>query len=198
MKLKYYLRGLGVGILFSTIILSFSFKAALKEKTKEIKSNTDNSVAANTDEEIKNLEDLLIPTTDPTNESATDDTTMPTDTPEATPSEDSSDPILEVDKAEDSNKSNEDKKLVAEETDKKVDSNEENNDSQDYVYISIQNGMSSGEVALILKNYGIIENNKDFNNFLIENGYYANIKVGDFKLSKNSTYEQIANLIVIK
>nr|WP_281533002.1 hypothetical protein [Anaerocolumna aminovalerica] len=61
MKLKYYLRGLGVGILFSTIILSIAFKASSKEKADKVNSNTESNTsgteAANGDDGIKDLEE---------------------------------------------------------------------------------------------------------------------------------------------
>ncbi len=197
MKLKYYLRGLGVGILFSTIILSISFNAALKKKTKEMKSNADNTEAINSDEEIKDLEDLLVPTKEPTKES-TKEPTKETKEPTGGLTEE---PAKDEEKIDSSNVEpsvTPTKALTEEEPDKEVVSKENSKDSQDYIIINIQKGMSSEEVALILKNYGIIENNKEFNNYLKDKGYCTNIKVGDFKISKNATYEQIADTIVIK
>ena len=197
MKLKYYLRGLGVGILFSTIILSISFNAALKKKTKEMKSNADNTEAINSDEEIKDLEDLLVPTKEPTKES-TKEPTKETKEPTGGLTEESAKDEEKIDSSNVEPSVTPTKALTEEEPDKEVVSKENSKDSQDYIIINIQKGMSSEEVALILKNYGIIENNKEFNNYLKDKGYCTNIKVGDFKISKNATYEQIADTIVIK
>jgi len=68
MKLKYYLRGLGVGILFSTIILSIAFRTSSKEKADKANLNTSNTSgteATDGDVEIKDLEDLLNPSVTP-------------------------------------------------------------------------------------------------------------------------------------
>ncbi|MDF2951113.1 MAG: hypothetical protein K0S18_696, partial [Anaerocolumna sp.] len=58
MKLKYYLRGLGIGILLTTIVLSISYGSDEKnsEKNQNTSSNTKESNAIET-EDIA-LEDL--------------------------------------------------------------------------------------------------------------------------------------------
>jgi len=58
--------------------------------------------------------------------------------------------------------------------------------------------MTSEQVSSILYNYGLIENKNDFNNYMKDHDYSRIINVGDFKISKNATYEQITDLIVEK
>lgn len=198
MKLKYYLRGLGVGILFSTIILSIAFKASSKEKADKVNSNTESNTsgteAANGDDGIKDLEDLLVPSAapsitpavTPTENDISDKET--TDTSSEAPSVSPTETPLE-EETEESNP------LEADQTD---DLKEENEESKDYIIVRIEEGMTSEEVASILYNYGIIEDKNDFNTYMKKNNYSRIINIGDFKIAKNATYEQITDLIVEK
>lgn len=198
MKLKYYLRGLGVGILFSTIILSIAFKASSKEKADKVNSNTESNTsgteAANGDDGIKDLEDLLVPSAapsitpavTPTENDISDKET--TDTSSEAPSVSPTETPLE-EETEESNP------LEADQTD---DLKEQNEESKDYIIVRIEEGMTSEEVASILYNYGIIEDKNDFNTYMKKNNYSRIINIGDFKIAKNATYEQITDLIVEK
>lgn len=198
MKLKYYLRGLGVGILFSTIILSIAFKSSSKEKVDKVNSNVESNnsgtEAANEDDGIKELEELLAPSTAPsvtptvtpteegTKDEETIDTTSetPSVTPTVTPAEE------EIDDAN------------PEEADQTDDSKGKNEESEDYIIVRIEKGMTSEEVASLLYIYGIIEDKKDFNTYMKKNNYSTIINIGEFKILKNATYEQITDLIVEK
>lgn len=198
MKLKYYLRGLGVGILFSTIILSVTFKASSKEKADKVTSNTESSTSgtetANGDDGIKDLEDLLVPsaapsitpTVTPTEEDTSDKET--TDTFSEAPSVPPTETPLEEEKDESN----------PVEADQSDDLKEQNEESKDYIIVRIEEGMTSEEVASILYNYGIIEDKNDFNTYMKKNNYSRIINIGDFKIAKNATYEQITDLIVEK
>lgn len=198
MKLKYYLRGLGVGILFSTIILSIAFKASSKEKADKVNSNTESNTsgteAANGDDGIKDLEDLLVPSAapsitpavTPTEKDISDKET--TDTSSEAPSVSPTETPLE-EETEESNP------VEADQTD---DLKEQNEESKDYIIVRIEEGMTSEEVASILYNYGIIEDKNDFNTYMKKNNYSRIINIGDFKIAKNATYEQITDLIVEK
>ena len=99
---------------------------------------------------------------------------------------------------EETNKSNENNMQVIEKTDKEEVWNDNNKEEQEYIIINIQKGMTSEEVASVLTNYGIVENKKEFNNYLKDNGYSTKIKIGDFKLSNDYSYEEITNIIVEK
>lgn len=198
MKLKYYLRGLGVGILFSTIILSIAFKASSKEKADKVNSNTESNTsgteAVNGDDGIKDLEDLLVPSAapsitpavTPTEKDISDKET--TDTSSEAPSVSPTETPLE-EETEESNP------VEADQTD---DLKEQNEESKDYIIVRIEEGMTSEEVASILYNYGIIEDKNDFNTYMKKNNYSRIINIGDFKIAKNATYEQITDLIVEK
>lgn len=202
MKLKYYLRGLGVGILFSTIILSIAFKSSSKEKADKVnsnvESNTSGTEAANEDDGIKELEELLAPSTAP----SVTPTVIPTVTPaeEGTKDEETIDTTSETPSVTPTETSAEEETDEAnpEETDQTDDSKGKNEKSEDYIIVRIEKGMTSEEVASLLYIYGIIEDKKDFNTYMKKNNYSTIINIGEFKISKNATYEQITDLIVEK
>lgn len=58
---------------------------------------------------------------------------------------------------------------------------------------SITAGMSSEKVAASLKAMGLVEDSADFNKFLVNNGYASKIRVGTFELQDGWSYNEIAS-----
>ena len=65
----------------------------------------------------------------------------------------------------------------------------------DYVILQVERGNSSNVVAEKLQRLGIIDNAKDFDNYLVNNGYANRISVGTFQIPMGSSYEWIAKKI---
>ena len=65
----------------------------------------------------------------------------------------------------------------------------------DYVVLQVERGNSSNVVAEKLQRLGVIENAKDFDNYLVNNGYANRISVGTFQIPVGSSYEWIAKKI---
>lgn len=65
----------------------------------------------------------------------------------------------------------------------------------EYVTFTIQAGMWSEEIASKLYELELVEDAKEFDTFLSDNGYGSIIKVGTFKIPKGSTYKDIAEII---
>lgn len=61
--------------------------------------------------------------------------------------------------------------------------------------ITIVSGMWSDQVARELQNMGVVEDAKDFDQFLVKNGYANHIVVGTFEIPANASYEDIAHII---
>lgn len=62
----------------------------------------------------------------------------------------------------------------------------------------VKTGMNSKDIATILAEAKIVENGKEFQNFLIDNGYDTKIQVGQFEVHSGMTYEEIGKLITTK
>ena len=183
MKRKYYLRGIGVGILFATIILFTAYSISGQGKM------TDEEVIARAEElgMIKSgtiLDNLPRPssTEDTSNSSQSDPSTSTT---EAGNSEDS---------GTDTETSSE--KPQEPDTGTEADTSTEAEDPNvRMVSFTVVKGMNSWNVATILQDQGVIADAADFDAYLEANGYSSRISTGDYTIAVGSDYETIAKLL---
>ena len=174
MKLKYYMRGLGIGILLTTIIFVLSgynkglTDEEIKEKAAELgmvwKDQRDNSDEGSLD---KVLEDILADK-DPTPEPTIEPTPEPTPEPAPEPTEEPA-AELPVEDSEDVSKE---------------------------VLITITKGMSSDDVSRVLYEAGLIDSAYAFNRYIISKGKSTVISYGSFNISIGATYDEIIDVIV--
>ena len=68
----------------------------------------------------------------------------------------------------------------------------------DTVTIMISTGMLSDKVADMLESAGVIEDSKDFNKYLIANKYDTQILKGNVTVRKGASYAEIAKLLISK
>lgn len=64
-----------------------------------------------------------------------------------------------------------------------------------YFVLEITSGMSTGEISSKLKQANVLDNEKEFEQFLIENGYHTKVQVGTFELNSEMSHEEIAKII---
>ena len=64
--------------------------------------------------------------------------------------------------------------------------------------LTITNGMSSDDIALILFENSMIESPEDFEAFFKDNNLTKKIQIGEFQLTKGMSFEEIANIIAPK
>lgn len=181
MKLKYYLRGLGTGILFATLILFISYgyrntDAQIKQRAKEL------GMVEPGDERTTVIPEGFGEKTENTKEETSegDTTTGRTETSEATSESTTEVPTTEEPDTTEMQTTTDNQSPVGSVT--------------EYEF-SIVRGMDSAQVARLLESAGAIDNAEDFDRYLIENGYSSRIKVGNFKIKDGCTYQDIALLI---
>lgn len=209
LKLRYFIRGLGIGIVFTAIVMSLSLQASrsriirenslTKEEIMEkamgygmiMDSSEDtNSVdetsqeeqtqnEADTQKEDKNLEE-------------TQDNKESQDV-EETKNDDVQDGDNEEDKDK-NDKDSDDKNLDKEEESDKDDSVI----SIDYISIKITSGMTATSVGTLLKEKNIIEDANEFKTYMSEQGYSSKIQTGEYLIPVNATYKKIADIITEK
>lgn len=151
MKLKYFLRGFGTGILFATIILTISY-------TVRSSHLTDNST-----------------------QTAQEDTALEEDTQEtASQAETQNETVTQPATQEVTTKEIQTPTGVLPDTTKKV---------------TVTGGANSSTVAKQLQDAGVITNAKDFDTYLMNNGYSKKIRPGTYKFETEVTFEQIAEMI---
>jgi hypothetical protein len=215
MKLKYYLRGMGVGILFSTIILSVAFHTTKKSQISDAEIIERAEELGMVNKGDVQMDDLLNPSTTPVAEqtSETTDETIGSEETKETNTEDMStevsntveqvtpEPTKEPTPAPTKTPVNEQSN---EQTSDKADSDDNssdaavNTDESNKVFIKfeIKPGMTSEDVANLLKDKGVVEDAKAFNQYLRQNEYTTDINIGKYEIEKFASYAEIADTIV--
>lgn len=193
MKLKYFLRGVGVGIIFGSLIMLVAYltSGAGKLSDKEIIERAENLG-------MVMEEDMVITGSNDEAKKDTDKTTE--DSSEATEEiiQDSDISIEGVVDGSIENSTTEDdatEEITTEEvtTEATTENTTEKTDSS-YVTakISVTRGMSSSQIAFMLQEAGIIDDYEDFDAYLNENGYSTQLKINDYEFNSNMTYEELA------
>ena len=193
MKLKYYLRGLGAGILFSVLVFVFvvggkteavsdeeiirrAKELGLVEKTTIDMEKLKGS-ATGTPTPTVSLTPTGIPTNAPTDVPTPTPTEVPTPTPTSTPT-----PTLTPTPTE--MPTNTPTPMPTE----SVGTGEQ----AKTVTITVVRGMTSEDVAYLVKEAGVVDDAIALNAFLIRNGYAERLRVGSFELKTDMTQEEIA------
>ncbi|MBQ8039106.1 MAG: hypothetical protein IJ274_04445 [Lachnospiraceae bacterium] len=181
MKLKYYLRGLGIGIVVTAIIMTVT----LGNK----QPMTDEEVIARA-KQLGMIENSVL-----TDIAGTEKETEPKDDVAADIKEEvKPDTETEEDvnkEPEQDNGQDEDKKepVKSEETEKGELSD------KDTVAITVVSGDSSWTVSKRMEEAGLIESAKDFDTHLCRYGYDKKISVGTYQIPVTATYEEMAKII---
>ena len=177
MKLKYYLRGLGIGIVVAVIITSISMGNRQPMTDEEIKERAtelgmiENSVLS----DIANKEDESVET----DESIQND-------------ESADDELAQDDEPIQDNEISEDEQQPEE------DNNEEElqpSNDKDTVSITVVSGDTSWTVSKRMEEAGLIESAKDFDTHLCRYGYDKKISVGTYKIPVTATHEEMAKIL---
>ena len=161
MKLKYYLRGLGIGILVTAAILTIVYhtKGSMSDSQIMKRAAQLGMVMASTEDDTLFAQTTQVDTTiGETGTISVEETTTVVETTEAV-TEASTEPA------------------AAE------------------AVLTISPGMYSESVSAELVRLGIITNQKEFNSYLVNNGYAECIQTGDFKIKADMSYDEIARII---
>lgn len=166
MKMKYYLRGMGVGILVTSLIFIVAFAIHKPTMSDEEVIAAAKQLGMVMEEEDTTEEDTTSAAKTTEDATGTEVSTEETTTEETQSVEDSSDTGQAAD-ATDS---------VA-------------------VAFSITHGQSSSTVSENLYNQGLVDDAHAFDSYLNENGYDNYMQPGDYTIYQGSSYEDIAYII---
>lgn len=165
MKIKYFLRGLGMGIVF-TVLLLLAVGGTKKEML--------------TDEEIMaraSLLGMVRAEIEPEETEAPETEAPETEAPETEPPETKNPaPSESPEKTEKPEKT-------------------QNPKEPEYVTVTIKGGMSSIAVARALEAAGLVSSAEEFDKYLCKNGDDFAIAVGTFKIREGADFEEIAEKI---
>lgn len=207
MKLRYYLRGLGIGIAVTALLMGIALSKKGETLTDEqIKERALKLGMIDGSETLASLE----------NEGEEDESALgypmggvsenqfvePEDTEgehqyEPTESEDVSDeepneepneePLTEEELASEN---------VTIEKDDKTAAENQSRPREEIVVITVYSGEGSGVIANKLKNAGLIQDAGDFDRFLCQNGYDKRLSTGDHDIVVGSSYREMAEALV--
>ncbi len=220
MKLKYYLRGLGIGILVSTIILTISFAEKKKDlsdaeviaRAKELGMVMEYDKKSDTIP--KGTEQTDIPEETETQTKAEPDT-QETQKPEKTETQTEKPNESQTEKTEEPQTKAQTEKAREQQADPK---NEQNDEQQAEVQeqntpeperpkdaeeaaapqakeFVVDRGASSDKVAEKLFKEGLVDDAAAFNRYLVENHYDSSIQNGTFQITEGASYEEISKIL---
>ena len=214
MRLKYFLRGVGIGILVTTIILTVTHASERRMPDSEVidraielgmsfsashsgqQSSTEESSPEESSAGQENSGDDV--TDDLQHESETE-TEMGSQNPSETVSESTGDGEALPGKESEAVTG-----MTTQATTELTTENENDGSAAEVMNnevtctINITKGMSSRTVCDMLKQNGIIEDAADFDRYLIKTGYDDKIRVGEVEVNSGMTYEELTALLYKK
>ena len=177
MKLKYYLRGLGIGIVVAVIITSVSMGNRQPMTDEEIKERAaelgmiENSVLA----DIADKDEEPVKDEEPTQDEQTSQDEEQLD-------EDVTTQEQEDETADEPQTGKEDEQTTTE-------------TGKDTISITVVSGDTSWTVSKRMEEAGLIESAKDFDTHLCRYGYDKKISVGTYKIPVTATHEEMAKIL---
>ena len=191
MKLKYYLRGLGIGIIVTTLVLMVAFSGK-KEKLSDqeimqraeqlgmvmadegqtetgTEENTGTEAQPETEQDVQNTEAGTEENADENTENASEPETEPQTEAAAEPAapEDTTGNVVGEVKQETSGE----------------------------VAFTVKSGESSDTVAFNLYKAVLVDDATAFNRYMISKGYDSRLRTGDFKIRSGASYDEILKVL---
>lgn len=206
MKLKYYLRGLGIGMIVTALILGISFSNRqdqtsqimtddqIRERAAELGmvDSSELTLAAlqnSAKQPTEGTPEETTQTQEQNNIEAEPETTVPAETQATAEPETTQEPEATAEP--------EPEKTAEPETTAEQEVTEAPQRTQT-ASITIQRGDDSGSASRRLYEAGLVENAKAFDNYLCNNGYSRSINPGTYEIAPGTSEEEIAKIITGK
>lgn len=205
MKLKYYLRGLGIGIAVTALLMGYSNKNRAAEPKAEVATEetagdllADRNGEATTEEVIEQstVENVTVETDSA--ETSEEETSQQETASELESSTQEAETITETESVTET----ETESVQAEETTDKKEQTQSSMEAdagnallQTTIEINIVRGDDSGTVARKLQNAGMVESATEYDAYLMQHGYDKKIRVGKVEIPVDATWQEIAEYI---
>lgn len=189
MKLKYYLRGLGIGILVTAVIMGVT--QGSRKETLSDREIRERAAALGMVEPGNSLADLEAAETPAATEiPEAIETPAATETPKAaeTPA------ATETPEAAETPAATEAPAATPEVTARPTQKPAEEEEGSSYTF-EIQAGDSSYQVAYRLQQAGLVADARDFDNYLCSKGYDRKLKTGSYEIPETATEEEISEIL---
>ena len=204
MKLKYYLRGLGIGIVVTALLMGYSNKNRAAEPKAEVATEetagdllADRNGEATTEEVIEQstVENVTVETD---SAETSEETSQEETASELESSTQEAETITETESVTET----ETESVQAEETTDKKEQTQSSTEAdagnallQTTIEINIVRGDDSGTVARKLQNAGMVESATEYDAYLMQHGYDKKIRVGKVEIPVDATWQEIAEYI---
>ena len=201
MKLRYYLRGIGIGIIVTALMMGIATRDNAPMTDAEIKAAA--YALGMVDSNSIKLSDIRTTEEPGDNNEAenVEDTAGSSEAENAENAAESSEAENAENAAESSEAENAEDTAGSSEAENVGDNTEdtgnsgENEEPGETVSITIKSGSGSRTVCNQLKEAGLIEDAGAFDQYLVDNGYSRRICVGTYKIESGSDWEKIAKII---
>lgn len=195
MKLKYYLRGLGIGILVTALIMGFTTRDSRPLTDAEIKAAAAELGMVESDSlRLADLPQNQTQEPEPTKQPET--TPEPEKAPETTPEpcpEETQEPTGEQVAPEPGAEATPEPEKESEAASEAA--TEEPQESGTDISITVNAGSGSRTVCNRLEEAGVITDAAEFDKYLCDHGYSKRICVGTFEIPADASWEEIAKII---
>lgn len=204
MRLKYQLRGLGIGIILTAaLLMAFSDDGEASAKTDDIvtMASTANEITQEAIEtEYTSVSEVLEVETEGVSTVEVEETQIEIEIEAEKASEElstqievvSEEILTEVSMTEEESISESVEEVAVE---VEIESTEETVNKEEVVWIKIIRGDDSGTVARKIQTAGLVDNASEFDAYLMQHGYDKKISIGEVEIEKGSTWLEIAEKI---
>ncbi|MBR1815444.1 MAG: endolytic transglycosylase MltG [Lachnospiraceae bacterium] len=190
MKLKYFIRGLGIGIIFGTLIMLVAhFKSDENNLTDSQVEARASELGMVWPEEATATDTIENINSEKKNDTSDISTEVVTEV-RHTEAEITTESVTETTEEEENTVEATTEATVTQATTEEKKTTEKNTYTE--ATITVTRGMGSTQVAELLENAGIIEDAEDFDNYLNSHGISNKIQINTFKFNSNMSYEELA------
>lgn len=176
MNFKYYLRGLGTGIVVTLIIVTIS------NSLRGSKTASENAAQPSSVQPTSAIEAIL--NNQRTTQAYGDAASADAASADATSADATSADVTSAD-------------VISADTSsaETVSDNVQQGQQERNITVSFETIQSSEAAAQLLEKAGIVDNWRNFNSYLVNNGYDRKVSGGTFSFSGNESYKEIAGII---
>ena len=199
MKLKYYLRGMGIGIMITTLILIIAFSIHKNDTVQQEEPKQE--AASKTVAEAQNSTQIPMDTETETEPATEQNNTEQADTQKPTEKQKENETSVvsaSTEEKESEEKASEQKTSETKASEEKTSEKNTPAAATEKVRFEVGGGEYSDVICKRLLQAGLIDDADAFNKFLIQKDYDNLILPGVYDIPKGATYEEIAALLTTK
>lgn len=199
MKLKYYLRGLGIGMIVTALILGISFSHRQGQETQIL---TDDQIRERAEQlGMVDSSELTLAALQNSVQQAQENTEKTEASPEPDTEEMTTTSEPETTVAPENTTEPETTAAPENTVEPEATPQPETiaaSEASQTVTVTVKKGASSGSVSNRLQEAGLVEDAKSFDNYLCNNGYSRSINPGTYEIIPGTSEEEIAKIITGK